>query len=671
MKRFYPALILLIVAILSYGLLIPQLGFYWDGLPISWIRYQLGPEALTEYFSSNRPVWGVLYQVTTRLFPQVPVYWQIFALIWRWLGAVVAWAIVRQLWKDKPRFALGAALLFLVYPGFNQQWAAFLYSHFFIVLFFFLFSLLCMLWAMSLPNRYWLWTSIGMLLSALNLWMMEYFFTLELVRIGVIWTALRDETMPTRERIRCVLRLWSPYLAVFALAVFSRLFIFNNQFYGISLTEQLRTAPLQTLRQLIESNLFSLRLVIIDSWTQVFRLRDPLIEAPVPTTYFIVVIAALVIVMLGLLLLPRDRFQIYRQDLKDSAYAMGLGALAVFMAGWPFWLIGFYPSLAWPANRFTLPFMFGVSLIIAGLVTLIPWQILRNALIVVFVGFAAGKQFLWSDSYREDWEAQKSLFWQLTWRAPGIKSDTLVLLNEGALNYYSDNSLSGALNWIYAPDNDSDHIEYVLFYPTTRLRTALPKLQSDIPIYFDFLAGEFNGSTSQTLAVYFDPPGCLRVLDPEIEGRNRLIREPSLMRFAARISSPALITNEPRARMPDIYGPEPEQANAWCYYFEIADLARQFGNWEEVARIGNTAFELDDHPNDPVEWFVFIEGYAHMGEWQRALELSKESYQASQEDEVVGRLLCLLWERIETETPEGTERTEALSEVKSMFACNP
>lgn len=143
------------------------------------------------------------------------------------------------------------------------------------------------------------------------------------------------------------------------------------------------------------------------------------------------------------------------------------------------------------------------------------------------------------------------------------------------------------------------------------------------------------------------------------------------MRFAARISSPALITNEPRARMPDIYGPEPEQANAWCYYFEIADLARQFGNWEEVARIGNTAFELDDHPNDPVEWFVFIEGYAHMGEWQRALELSKESYQASQEDEVVGRLLCLLWERIETETPEGTERTEALSEVKSMFACNP
>jgi len=67
MKRLHPAIILLVVAILSYGLLIPQMGFYWDDLPMSWIRYQLGPEALTQYFSTNRPVWGVLYQATTRI----------------------------------------------------------------------------------------------------------------------------------------------------------------------------------------------------------------------------------------------------------------------------------------------------------------------------------------------------------------------------------------------------------------------------------------------------------------------------------------------------------------------------------------------------------------------------------------------------------------------------
>ena len=177
-----------------------------------------------------------------------------------------------------------------------------------------------------------------------------------------------------------------------------------------------------------------------------------------------------------------------REALKDSAYAAGLGILAVLVAGWPFWLIGFEPSLAWPANRFTLPFMLGVSLILMGLISLIPWQSLRYFLIIVLVGFAAGRQFLWAQDYRDDWNTHKDLFWQLTWRAPGIRPDTLVLLNEGALDFYADNSLSPALNWIYAPDNHSGHVEYVLFYPTTRLRNALPALQKDIPIYFDYIS---------------------------------------------------------------------------------------------------------------------------------------------------------------------------------------
>jgi hypothetical protein len=195
MKRLHPAFVLFLVTIIAYGLLAPQLGFYWDDLPMSWIRYELGPQAMTQYFSTNRPVWGVLYQITTRLIPQVPVYWQIFALIWRWLGAVVVWAIVRELWKDKPRFALGVALLFLLYPGFNQQWGAYLYSHFFLVLFFYLYSIYLMLKRKTIP---------ALIFSALNLWMMEYFFPLEFARLGFLWISLRDKFPDPRDRIKPV-----------------------------------------------------------------------------------------------------------------------------------------------------------------------------------------------------------------------------------------------------------------------------------------------------------------------------------------------------------------------------------------------------------------------------------------------------------------------------------
>ncbi|MGC8857219.1 MAG: hypothetical protein ACP5QU_10545, partial [Anaerolineae bacterium] len=101
-----PLLILVLLVILAYGLLLPSQGFYWDDLPMSWIRYQLGPEAMTRYFANNRPVWGLLYQVTTRIFPYVPIYWQVFALFWRWLGGGLVWAIVRQLWPERKTFAL-------------------------------------------------------------------------------------------------------------------------------------------------------------------------------------------------------------------------------------------------------------------------------------------------------------------------------------------------------------------------------------------------------------------------------------------------------------------------------------------------------------------------------------------------------------------------------------
>src|SRR5678810_880397 len=102
---------------------------------------------------------------------------------------------------------------------------------FYIVLFFFLCSFLCMLLAIESPQRYWAWTIAGVLFSALNLWMMEYFYVLELARVGVILVALREELLTLRERFIRTLKLWLPYLGVLILSVLYRLFIFNNQVY--------------------------------------------------------------------------------------------------------------------------------------------------------------------------------------------------------------------------------------------------------------------------------------------------------------------------------------------------------------------------------------------------------------------------------------------------------
>jgi hypothetical protein len=250
----------------------------------------------------------------------------------------------------------------------------------------------------------------------------------------------------------------------------------------------------------------------------------------------------------------------------------------------------------------------------------------------------------------------------MTWRVPGLEKNTIVLINE-ELNYYADNSLGAALNWIYAPDNHGDVVDYVLFYPTNRESLSLVP---NTPVNYDFLAGKFEGNTSQVVVYYYSPPGCLRLLDPEIDAENRLIPDDSFLRDAALLSSTAPILREPIARMPEVYAPEP--THGWCYYFEQADLARQVKDWKTVSRLGDSAFALDDYPNDPIERFVFIEGYAHTADWEKAVELSMNSYEVSKK--ITGPLLCRLWDRIARETEDTPEQNVTLDVVQSKLECS-
>lgn len=663
--KLTPVVLLALTGVLAYALVLTRTGFYWDDLPMSWIRYELGPRAMSEYFSTNRPVWGWLYQVTTRILPQVPVFWQAFALFWRWAGAVLVWWITRELFPRRARVGASAALLFLVYPGFNAQWTAYLYSHFFIVLAVFLFSLLCSLLSLRLHSR--LWVVTGMLSSALNLWMMEYFFPLELARPALIWIALQNEGLDARRQLRRTLSLWAPYLAIFTAAVLSRLFIFNNQVYGLGLVPRLKSDLPGTIANLVQNALTSFWTVTAAAWMQVFQLPDPAVHGPRTLALYLLVVLTVAASALAWFWNQTENGP--GSDEKGDGWRLiGLGLLMLPFASAPFWLIELPVTLAFPANRFTLPSMLGVSLIVTGLLVLLRTARLRCVILALLVGLAAGRQFLWGTDFSRDWQIQKNLFWQMTWRAPGLRSNTMVLLNEGALDFYADNSLSAVLNWIYASEPDANGtVPYLLFYPTNRLAGALPALQPDREVNYDYLAGNFQGSTSQVVSFYFLPPACLRVLDPVIDGDNHFIPDRYLMREGAALSSTDWIEPEDSAEMPAIYGPEP--VHGWCYYFEKADLARQVEKWQEVVVLGDKAFALEDYPNDPAERFVFIEGYAHVGDWEKALDYSLESHRVS--PRFVDPMLCKLWSRIEAETPAGAEKEDALKQIKTKFACIP
>jgi len=79
---FHP-LVLLVVAILAFGLLIPWLGFYWDDWPKAWFLHLLGPTGFDEVYGADRPNLAWTYLITTSILGESPIAWQIFGLLTR------------------------------------------------------------------------------------------------------------------------------------------------------------------------------------------------------------------------------------------------------------------------------------------------------------------------------------------------------------------------------------------------------------------------------------------------------------------------------------------------------------------------------------------------------------------------------------------------------------
>lgn len=653
--------ILFIVAALTYGLFFWERGFYWDEAPWTWIYYRLGPAALTKTFSTSRPFWGMIYQVTMPLLGPYPWRWQFLMVILRWLTAVLVWMLLRQVWPKDERPALWGSLLFLVYPGLGQNFIALMYSHFYIVLNCFLFSLYLSVLAIRQPDRRVLLTIAALAFSVVNLLTMEYFYFMEFLRFVLFWIVLDGDW---KQRIRRATLLFIPYFAIMVGVTLWRLFFFENQnaSYSYVTLDLLHENPLLGIATLFRAVGMAFWETVVHAWAFPFEATG-VEQLGLRVTILAALLVLVSAILIALYLLLR---RLERTERAPVWQIFLLGFASWLLAGGSFWLVGIEPQLHFSADRFTMPFMLGSSIFLVAVLSLLHARPrLQYSLLALLIAFSIGKQFETNIAYVRDWDVHQDLFWQMSWRIPAMERNTALISNDLPVTYFSDNSLSGPLNWIYGREGEMDHI---LYFISIRLNRGLPDLVPELPIEQNYLAKTFHGNTSQLLVIDYSPPGCMRVLDPQIDSANRLLVP--LLREAASLSNTEMIHQQSAMTLPaSLFAPEP--VHGWCYYFEKADLARQFGDWQKVAELGDIAFQLDDHPNNPVERFVFIEGYAHIGDWERAVRLSRESYRVSKN--YVGPLLCRLWQRIEAETAGDLSdgRSEALAEIKSMLACKP
>jgi hypothetical protein len=629
----------LLLCILSYALLIREQGFYWDDWPWMWFSHALGPKALLR-LEFHRPLSGVLFYLGAEIFGETPLAWQIFTVSLRWLSCLALWWLLKLAWPERGVQRAWVVALFAVYPGFTQIYVSVNNSRHILGLVFLLLSFALSLYAYRAPRRFRAATVLSLAAFFLSAFMTEYYYGLELVRPVFFWLLVGEQTSERRERALKTLKLWAPYLAAILGVYLWRYAITalgNYQIVGFGEAEGAEGFPPAFYAFIILRDIF---VAGLGAWGRIF---SPPVAAEFgarsTSLYWGVAWAA----GLGALafLYRASRENGAQISWAREAIAVGLAALA--LGGIPFWATGQTVGLNFPSDRLALAMMPGSSLVLAGLLELVVrngrWKIV---LLSIAIGLAAGVHARSAVNFRRDWNDQAAFFRQLAWRAPGIAPGTTLITDVLPIAYSTDDSLTAPLNWIYESGEELAAVPYHLFYLDLRLGGKIPALLPGLPIQRDMRYFDFIGSTSNMVVLYHAPPACLRVLHPVYDREYPLL--PRSLRDALPLSNLALIDSAPQraATLPEhLYGPE--TAGSWCYYFQLADLARQQGDWARVAELGDTGFALSDSSNHASERVPFIEAYANVGRWEDALRHSQEAIEINR---FMGAMLCAAWERI-------------------------
>jgi hypothetical protein len=122
------------------------------------------------------------------------------------------------------------------------------------------------------------------------------------------------------------------------------------------------------------------------------------------------------------------------------------------------------------------------------------------------------------------------------------------------------------------------------------------------------------------IAVQSATDACVRVFDPRWEMYSTAdAAHVRLLGSSSRVDTIRTSAAAPELSV-DLFGPEP--APGWCYYFELASLAAQHGDWERVGAIQDEIGKLGLHPNDQIEWMPFLLAQAGLGDLQAMKEIA-------------------------------------------------
>ena len=611
LEKWGAVLVILLTACVAYLPLAGSVGYYRDDWHVLWAAVEQGPKGIIDQHTLDRPLMGVMYAGMDILLGQKPLAWQFFALGVRVAGAWILLWLLRSIWPDHKLPTLYMTLLFVIYPGFYQQANAHTYQNHLLALLFGLLSLaLTVQFTQSRSKETKLLLAGLSILSGLACYMMfEWMIGLEGLRLLLLWYlgSHRQTSASFFSRVRKLLPVWLPSLGGAAGYLIWRIVFFKSARsvtdVGALARRYFADPGGNILRVILESakDLFE---TIFSAWfTPLYQLSASLTlgDAFIGLGLALAAVAICLLYLRAFPSVPSD------PDVKPLSAGLWLGAFAVLVAVLPPILAERQVEFRDGLERYSLTAIAGVVIFLVSLIYNSLCLARRNTAILALVAIGVLTQYSSMVSFRNFWDFQRQLWWQLSWRAPDLKDNTAIIpLLPPGYRFAEGYEVWAPANLIYRPD-------------TVRVAVSGEALNNQTILYLteqlnlgrNIRKVEYTVDFKNSLVMAIPAAGsCLHVFNGE-----RLeysLDEDPLIRIAGGYSRPSMIQTEAAGRQPpqDIFGAEPQ--HGWCFYYQKASLARQRGDWQEVVRLGDEAAARGFQPQDIVEWLPFYEGYVHL-----------------------------------------------------------
>jgi hypothetical protein len=657
--------ILAVISLITFGIFVPFTGFYWDDWIWKFFSYAYPSDYLL-WQPIDRPLAGTLHILLDAVFGDNPLNWQLGNLFFRWASAVGFYYVLRKVFPAQKNVPAILAVFMLVFPVFSEQWISIAFIHHLVPLSVLWLSYLLMFAAMETDQRNKRLGKFGLsiLLAGLVMLTTEYYFGIEAFRVVLLCYYLWKRN-PQRKLAAVLwesIKLWWAFAGMMLLLAVWRSGLGHSEgaTYSVNFSRLFKDGIVSGLGDFlsqIANDLYSATAGVLMKMFSFPKISD--LGMLKTSLFYGLLIGSFV---LGLFFFRQQIGKTIRQRTAVELIVLGLAGLVI--GGLPFWVGGLQYSPSFPDDRLGLMLMMGTCFLIVGLVLLLAsFHQIASVILALVAAFSIGSNFLTGAAYTRSWD-QQQIFWrQFTARVPALEPGTVVISSQLPAEFMSDLSWMMTLNWLYDSHPTEETLKYGLFYGDSR--RMLETITDQTPLVYDMRLVKFESEIDHALVISYNLNSCLHIFNPDNGSSNPNKRHVEGSDLAYSNPDQIILDTDQFERWPEFF--DPPESDSWCHFYQLAELALQRGDHAEVARLGDQVFSTGVVAKKVWELAPFIEGYGFLGRWDEALNMTATAVHT---DDRVKELLCLVWSRIESGTPDSEAKQTAFIQLESVLTCD-